>query len=70
MDKTIRKVTDLVEQQAEVDRYWASRPDSERFEATWELSRDAYRDYYRQNGIIWDEEKSDRSITRIQRPER
>ena len=49
MDKTVRKVTDLAEQQAETYRYWRSRPSAERFEATWELSRDLYREFYRHN---------------------
>jgi hypothetical protein len=70
MDKTVRRVTNLVEQQAETYRYWRSRSASERFQATWELSRDSYRDYYRLKGIVWDEEGSARSLTRIQRPER
>ena len=30
MDKTIRKVTDLEDQQAETFRYWQSRPVAER----------------------------------------
>jgi len=70
MDKAVRRVTDLVEQQAETYRSWASRSASERCQATWELSRDTYRDYYRHKGIVWDEEGSARSLTRIQRPER
>jgi hypothetical protein len=43
MDKTIRKVTDRAEQRAETYRYWRSRPASERFEATYQLSVDFYR---------------------------
>jgi hypothetical protein len=42
MDKTIRKVTDLDEQQAETYRYWASRPVAERLVAVCELSEAAY----------------------------
>ena len=42
MDKTIKRVTNLTEQQQETYRYWRSRPMSERFLAIWELSRDAY----------------------------
>ncbi len=68
MEKNLRKVTDLVEQQAETYRYWQSRSSSERFEATWELSRDLYTQYYRQRGIPEYVEGSARSITRIQRP--
>jgi G3E family GTPase len=70
MDKILRKFTSHEEARAETYRYWRSRSASERFQATWELSRDTYRDYYRQKGIVWDEEGSARSLTRIQRPER
>lgn len=42
MDKTIRKVTDLEEQQAETYRYWQSRPVAERLAAVCELSEAAY----------------------------
>ena len=68
MDKTLRKFTSHEEMQAETYRYWQSRPSSERFEATWELSRDLYTQYYRQRGIPEYVEGSARSITRIQRP--
>ena len=42
MDKTIRRVTDLEEQQAETYRYWQSRPIGERLIAVCELSDAAY----------------------------
>ena len=42
MDKTIRRVTDLEEQQAETYRYWQSRPVGERLIAVCELSQAAY----------------------------
>jgi hypothetical protein len=42
MDKTIRRVTDLEEQQAETYRYWQSRPIGERLIAVCELSEAAY----------------------------
>jgi hypothetical protein len=42
MDKTIRRVTDLEEQQAETYRYWKSRPLGERLVAVCELSQAAY----------------------------
>lgn len=70
MDKTVRKVTDLAEQQAETYRYWRSRSSAERFEATWELSRDLYREFYRQKGIVSHGEGSARSLARVQRPAR
>jgi hypothetical protein len=68
MDKTIRRVTDLVVQRAEIYRYWRSRPSAERVEATWEISRDLYTQYYRNRGIPEYVEGSARSINRIQRP--
>jgi len=70
MDKTIRKITDLTEQRAETYRYWRNRPAAERFEATWEMSRDAYREFYRMKGIVPHGEGSARSFTRIQRAKR
>lgn len=70
MDKTLRKVTDVREQQAETYRYWQGRTSAERFEATWELSRDLYRAFYRQKGIETNGEGSTRSLTRVQRPQR
>jgi hypothetical protein len=42
MDKTIRRVTDLAEQQAETYRFWQSRPVGERLVAVCELSEAAY----------------------------
>jgi hypothetical protein len=42
MDKTIRRVTDLEEQEAETYRYWQSRPVGERLIAVCELSEEAY----------------------------
>ena len=42
MDKSIRRVTDLEEQQAETFRYWQSRPVGERLVAVVELSEAAY----------------------------
>jgi hypothetical protein len=42
MDKTIRRVTSLQEQQAEVFRYWQSRSIGERLKAVCEASESAY----------------------------
>jgi hypothetical protein len=42
MDKTIRRVTDLDQQQEETYRYWQSRPVGERLIAVCELSQAAY----------------------------
>jgi hypothetical protein len=45
----------------------ACRPGSEIFEAIWEMSQEAYREYYRLRGIVYGEERSARSLARIQR---
>jgi hypothetical protein len=42
MDKTIRRVTDLDEQEAEAYRYWQSQPVGDRLVAVCELSEAAY----------------------------
>jgi len=42
MDKTVRRVTDFEEQQAETYRYWQSLPVGERLIAVCELSEEAY----------------------------
>jgi hypothetical protein len=42
MDKTIRRVTDLDQQQEETYRYWQGRPVGERLIAVCELSQAAY----------------------------
>jgi hypothetical protein len=42
MDKTLRRVTDLDEQQAESYRYWHSQSIGARLIAVSELSQDAY----------------------------
>jgi hypothetical protein len=42
MDKTIRRVTDPEQQDAETYRYWQSRPVGERLLAVCELSEAAY----------------------------
>lgn len=67
MEKTLRKFTNHEEMRAETYRYWHGRPDAEIFEAIWEMSQDAYREYDRLRGIVSHEEGSARSLTRIQR---
>jgi len=42
MDKTIRRVTDPEEQQAETYRYWQSLSVGERLSAVWDASEAAY----------------------------
>jgi len=63
MDKTIRKVTDLMEQQAETYRYWQSRSDSERMNATWEFTLEMYR----MKDLVQDAQGLQRSVVCIQR---
>jgi len=67
MEKTFRKFTNHEEMRAETYRYWHGRSDSEIFETIWEMSRDAYREWYRMKGIVPHGEGSARSLTRIQR---
>jgi hypothetical protein len=64
MDKTIRKVTDLRQQQAETYRYWESLSVGERLSAVWQASVDAYAF----KGVLMDDEqRSERTLTRVQR---
>ncbi len=63
MDKSVRKVTDLDEQQAETYRYWQSVSDSERMNATWEFTLEMYR----MKGLVKDAQGLQRSLVRIQR---
>ena len=63
MDKTVRKVTDLDEQQAETYRYWQRVSDSERMNATWEFTLEMYR----MKGLVKDAQGLQRSLVRIQR---
>ena len=67
MERTIRRFTNHEDMRAETYRYWHSRPSSEIFQATWEMSRDMYREYYERKGIVPDGDRSARSFTRIQR---
>ena len=66
MDESLKKVTSFADQRAETYRYWRSRPSQERFEATWEMSREMYAEYYRSKGTVHAEGPT-RSFTRIQR---
>jgi hypothetical protein len=63
MDKSVRKVTDLAEQQAETYRYWQSRSDSERMNATWEFTLEMYR----MKGLVQDAQGLQGTLVRIQR---
>lgn len=63
MDKTVRKVTDLDEQERETFRYWRSRSSSERMNATWEFTLEIYR----MKGLVADGQRLQRSVVHIQR---
>jgi hypothetical protein len=64
MDKTLRRVTNLEEQQAETYRYWQSRPLGERLAAVWEVTAAAYAF----KGIQYDPtRRSEATLTRVQR---
>ena len=64
MDKTISKVTDPRQQQAETYRYWQSVPVGDRLTAVWQASVDAYAF----KGVRFDDEqRSERTLTRVQR---
>jgi len=64
--RALRQVTDLIGQQAETYRYWQSRTTAQRMAAIDEIIRDGYA----AKGIDIDAQRSDRSIVRIQRPQR
>jgi hypothetical protein len=63
MDKTILRVTDFKEQQAETYRYWQSRTVAERMEAVAEIVRDAYLT----KGIDVEAQPMDKTIVRYER---
>ena len=70
-DKTIRKVTDLEEQQFETYRYWQSQPVGARLSAVWDASEAAYAFAAAFKGVPADNaRKSERTLTRVQRPRR
>ena len=67
MDKTIRRVTSVEEQQAETYRYWQSVSPGERLSAVCEASLDGYAF----KGLYIDVgQRSERVLVRIQRPQR
>jgi hypothetical protein len=68
MDKTLRRVTDPDEQQAETYRYWQSRSIGERLIAVSELSQEAYAFAAAFKGVsAHDEQGLSRHPARIQR---
>jgi len=63
-NRSIRRITDRKEQDAETYRYWQSRSTAERMEAVAELVRDGYA----AKGIDVDAQRSKRTLVRVQRP--
>ncbi len=64
MDETIRKVSDPRQQRAETYRYWHGLSVGERLSAVWQASVDAYAF----KGVrMDDEQRSERTLTRVQR---
>jgi hypothetical protein len=66
MDKTLRRVTDLKEQQAETYRYWHGVPPGDRLKAVWELSASAYSF----KGVRFDGARPERTLVRFERARR
>ena len=66
-NKSIFRVTDHKQQQAETDRYWRGLSIAERFSAVWDVSEAAYAFAAAFNGNPTnDPHKSERVITRLQ----
>jgi len=67
-DKSVRKVTEPQQQQAETYRYWQSLPVGERLSAVWDVSEAAYGFAAAFKGVPFhDAEGSERTVARIQR---
>ena len=66
MDKTIRKYTSHREMKADEYRYWQSRPVWERMDAVAEITLTAYA----LKGMAPDVPRLERTLVRLQRPER
>jgi hypothetical protein len=69
MDKTIRKyasVADLDEIKADEYRYWQSRPLHERMAAVSEITQEQYA----MKGAVRDVPRLQRTLVRIERPQR
>ena len=63
MDKTVRKVSSIPDQQVQTYRYWQSVSDSERMNATWQITIEMYR----LKGQPLNAEGLQRSVVSIQR---
>jgi hypothetical protein len=71
IDKTIRRVSEPAEQQAESYRYWQSLPIGDRLSAVWDVSEAAYAFAVAFKGAASDDATGPkRVITRVQRPPR
>jgi hypothetical protein len=71
VDKTIRRVTDPEQQQADTYRYWQSLPIGERLSAVWDASEAAYGFSAAFNGVPANDAMGcERAITRVQRSRR
>ena len=71
VDKTIRRVTDPEQQQAETYRYWQTLSVGDRLSAVWDASEAAYAFAAAFKGVPVDAAQgSERTIRRVQRPGR
>ena len=68
VDKTVRRVTNPEQQEAETYSYWQSLTIGERLSAVWDASEAAYAFAAAFKGVPEDDAKgSERAITRVQR---
>lgn len=68
MDKTIRRVNDPEEQEAETYRYWQSLSVGERLSAVWDASEAAYAFAAAFKGApVHDDKGYERPLTRVER---
>jgi hypothetical protein len=71
VDKTVRRVTNPEQQEAETYGYWQSLTIGERLSAVWDASEAAYVFAAAFKGVpVDDAQGSDRAITRLQRSRR
>lgn len=67
-DKTVRRVTESEQQEAETYRYWQSLPIGARLSAVWDVSEAAYAFAAGFKGVpLNDAERSERAVASIQR---
>lgn len=69
--RSIRRVTDTEQQQAEMYRYWQSLSVGDRLAGVWDVSEAAYSFAAAFKGVpVDDAQGSERPTTRVQRPQR